>query len=310
MWSRPVGQASWADLVWVEMWKHKEGQHITSSSSVDLDIEWGCSFTADACRQFHHGACFVAPWGVDVIYHYLFRMGVSCTSTVDCISEQLITWGCFLSADLYYVTSLPLLPALMMGDLHSSIRFGGMFACQWPLLEEPLQVAFLAGQLSWLGECEWVQLAHCGVLFCGLLFWGWQPWQRAWMALPAHIALQIQQCNMCNWSPVGWIPFCCNSPWGAPASAWCQHRRLPKWACIGLQTWWQHHYHCLSVHGRQVSISCLQVHWQIHQMSSWHPPVHRHRLMERSHHLGCSRCNQGISLDCICALHLTGPSSP
>ena len=33
------GQASWADPVWVEMLKHTEGQHITSSSSVDLDIE-------------------------------------------------------------------------------------------------------------------------------------------------------------------------------------------------------------------------------------------------------------------------------
>ena len=33
------GQASWADLVWVETLKHMEGQHITSSSSVDLDME-------------------------------------------------------------------------------------------------------------------------------------------------------------------------------------------------------------------------------------------------------------------------------
>ena len=32
------GQASWADLVWVEMSKHTEGQHITSSASVDLDM--------------------------------------------------------------------------------------------------------------------------------------------------------------------------------------------------------------------------------------------------------------------------------
>ena len=33
------GQASSADLVWVEMSKHMEEQHITSSSSVDLDTE-------------------------------------------------------------------------------------------------------------------------------------------------------------------------------------------------------------------------------------------------------------------------------
>ena len=33
------GQASWADLVWVETSKHTEGQHITSRSGVDLDTE-------------------------------------------------------------------------------------------------------------------------------------------------------------------------------------------------------------------------------------------------------------------------------
>ena len=32
-------QASWADLVSVEMSKHMEWQHITSSSGVDLDME-------------------------------------------------------------------------------------------------------------------------------------------------------------------------------------------------------------------------------------------------------------------------------
>ena len=33
------GQASWADLVWIEMSKYMEGQHITSSSSVILGAE-------------------------------------------------------------------------------------------------------------------------------------------------------------------------------------------------------------------------------------------------------------------------------
>ena len=33
------GQASWADPVQVEMSKHPEGQHITSSSCVNLDME-------------------------------------------------------------------------------------------------------------------------------------------------------------------------------------------------------------------------------------------------------------------------------
>ena len=60
------GQASWADPVWVETSKHMEGQHITSSSGVDLDMELGCSFAADACRQFYHGVCFITPWGTYV----------------------------------------------------------------------------------------------------------------------------------------------------------------------------------------------------------------------------------------------------
>ena len=32
-------QASWADLVWIEMSKYMEGQHITSSSGVNLEVE-------------------------------------------------------------------------------------------------------------------------------------------------------------------------------------------------------------------------------------------------------------------------------
>ena len=44
------------------------------------------------------------------------------------------------------------------------------FAHQWPLLEQPLQMAFHAGQLSWPGECEQVQLGYCGVQFCGFFF--------------------------------------------------------------------------------------------------------------------------------------------
>ena len=33
------GQASWADLVWIKMSKYMKGQHITSSSGIDLDAE-------------------------------------------------------------------------------------------------------------------------------------------------------------------------------------------------------------------------------------------------------------------------------
>ena len=122
--------------------------------------------------------------------------------------------------------------------------------------------------------------------------------------------LQIQWCNMCYWSLVDQILFCHNWPWGAPSTAQYQHQGWLKWACIGFQTQWQHHYHHLSVHNRWVGISCLQIHQQICQTSSWHPPVHRDGLMGRSHHLRCFQCNQGISLDLVCGLHLVGPSGP
>ena len=36
--------------------------------------------------------------------------------------------GCFLSADLYYVSSLSLFLVSVMGGLHSYIRLSGMFA--------------------------------------------------------------------------------------------------------------------------------------------------------------------------------------
>ena len=45
------------------------------------------------------------------------------------VSKQLITWGCFLSADLYYVGSLPLFLASVMGSLHSYIGLSCIFAC-------------------------------------------------------------------------------------------------------------------------------------------------------------------------------------
>ena len=33
------GQASWADPVWVETFEYTEGQHVTSSSSVNFDMK-------------------------------------------------------------------------------------------------------------------------------------------------------------------------------------------------------------------------------------------------------------------------------
>ena len=36
---------------------------------------------------------------MDVVYHYLFWVSISCGSTIDCINEQFIVCGCFLSVD-------------------------------------------------------------------------------------------------------------------------------------------------------------------------------------------------------------------
>ena len=192
------GQASWADLVWVETLEHMEGQHVTSSSSVDLDMKWGCSLTAGTCRQLYHCMCFITPWDMDIVYHNLLWVTISYSFTIDCINEQLITWRSFLSVNLYHFSFLSLSTASTMGSLLSSIRLSGLLASStrpvalcmpvnffW---EQPLQIAFHAGQLSWPGGCEQVQLGHCEVDFCGLFFWGWWPWWRVWMALPAHIA--------------------------------------------------------------------------------------------------------------------------
>ena len=93
------GQANWADPVWIEMFEYMEGQHITSSSSINLDMEWGCSLTAGTGRQLYCSICFIALRGTDVIYHYLFWVGVSFSSIVDHINKQFIIGGCFLSVD-------------------------------------------------------------------------------------------------------------------------------------------------------------------------------------------------------------------
>ena len=92
-----VLQASQADLVCIKTSKHTEGQYITSSSSVNLNREWGCSLSAGTCRQLYCGVCFIAPWGTDITYHYLFGVSVSDGTIVDCINEQFILYGCSLS---------------------------------------------------------------------------------------------------------------------------------------------------------------------------------------------------------------------
>ena len=121
------GQSSWADLIWVETLEYTEGQHVTSSSSVNLDVKWGCSLTAGVCRQLYHCICFITLWGTDIIYHNLFWVSISYNSTIDCIDKQLIAWGCTLSVILYHMSCLPLSMTSMTEALLSYIRLSGMF---------------------------------------------------------------------------------------------------------------------------------------------------------------------------------------
>ena len=55
------------------------------------------SFSAGTCRQLYSGVCFIAPWGANISYHYLFGMDASYGTIVDCINEQFIVCGCSFS---------------------------------------------------------------------------------------------------------------------------------------------------------------------------------------------------------------------
>ena len=70
---------------------------------------------------------------------------------------------------------------LMMGGLLISIGLSGLLANSTravalgmpvTFFEQPLQIAFCAGQLSQPGGCEWVQLGHCEANFYGFVFMG------------------------------------------------------------------------------------------------------------------------------------------
>ena len=39
----------------------------------------------------------MAPWGMDISYHYFCRVSVSDRTVVDCINEQFVVCGCSLS---------------------------------------------------------------------------------------------------------------------------------------------------------------------------------------------------------------------
>ena len=170
------GQASWADPVWVEMFEHNEGQHVTSSSGIDLDAEWGCPLTAGTCRQFYHCVCFVALWGKDIIYHYLFWVGVSYGPTVNCINKQLITCGCFLSANLYYVGFPPLSTVSMMGGLLSSIGLSRLLACSTRAVALCMPVTFFGTAFADGVPCWAVVMARGVWIGAVRTLWGILLW--------------------------------------------------------------------------------------------------------------------------------------
>ena len=144
---------------------------LTWSEAVPLLLMLACSFTV-VYASLHHGPQtlsitislgWVSPTvpQLTVSANSLLHGGVS--SVLTCTMSALfpLSWhwwqGAFTAlSDL--AACLPTAPELWH------------FACQWPILEQPLQVAFHAGQLSQPGESEQVQLGHCGVHFCGLLF--------------------------------------------------------------------------------------------------------------------------------------------
>ena len=122
------GQASWADLVWVEMLEYMKGQHVTSSSSVNLDMKWDCSLTVGTCRQLYHCICFIALQCMDIVYHNLLWVSISYSSTIDHIHKQFIAWGSFLSVNLYHIIFLPLSTVSMTGGLLCSVGLGVLLA--------------------------------------------------------------------------------------------------------------------------------------------------------------------------------------
>ena len=191
------GQAVWADLVWVEMLKTWRGNMLPPAPV--LTLMWSEAVPlllalAGSCNilyaSLHHGAwtsytTISSGWVSPTVPQSAALTNSSLhggpSSELTCTISALFPfpwhwqWGDF-SALLDLVGCWLAVPELQH------------LACQWPFLEQPLQVAFCAGQLSWPGGCKWVQLGHCEGHFCGLFFWGWWPWQRGWMALPAHIA--------------------------------------------------------------------------------------------------------------------------
>ena len=152
------GQANWADPIWVETLKYMEGQHVTSSSGVNLDVEWGCSLTAGTCRQLYCCISLIKLWGMDITYHNLLWVSISHSSTIEATLMNSSShggvsslWMCTISAPFpfpwhqWWETFSA--PSDLVGCWPAVLELWH-FACQWPFLEQPLQMAFHAGQLS------------------------------------------------------------------------------------------------------------------------------------------------------------------
>ena len=197
------GQARWADLVWIEMLKYVEGQNITSSSSVVLDAEWGSSFSAGTCRQLYSGVCFVAPWGMDITYHYLFRVSVSYSTIVDCINEQFIMCGCSLSV------------ACSVGNGCSCHI--GLDAIEGYLILRAVVLTYIYG-ISFTSPARVAVVALRWVSGLPMLWpsWGCIPWWRCilWLRWLATMTFQSPVSNLFSFGATG-IPCraVCSTSW-------------------------------------------------------------------------------------------------
>ena len=85
---------------------------------------------------------------MNIIYHYLLWVSISYSSTVNCIDDQLIAWGCFLSVKLYHISFLSFSMASMTGGLISSIRLSELVANRSRAAAFFLPVTFLGTALA------------------------------------------------------------------------------------------------------------------------------------------------------------------
>ena len=106
------GQASWADLVWIETSKYAEGNTLPPALVSTLTWSEVVPLLLALAGSVYSGVCFIAPCGADISNHYFFGVSVSNGAIVDCINEQLIMCGPSLSVACSTGSGLQLSPWL------------------------------------------------------------------------------------------------------------------------------------------------------------------------------------------------------